>query len=106
MTTVKQQDIRKRIDPIARRSAASLKESLNKRVKFVFVTALECIEMRFGKAFDGYDELRAKILRVGNDAVRAIEEMVDGCNIEKVPVMTVVLSQSDEETERNDDGQN
>lgn len=102
---IKQQDIKKRTDPIARRSASSLKEGVNKRVKFLFVTALELIEVRFGKSFEGYDELRAKILRVGNDVLRSIEEMVDSYNVEKVPEQIVVFTQAAEAEEGRQDGE-
>lgn len=93
----KQENIIKRVDPTAKRSSLALKEALRKRVKFVFVNALELMEIKFGKNFDGYDELRAKILRVGNDAIRTIELTVDGYNVEKVPNTTVVFAQTGDE---------
>lgn len=92
-------DIKKRADAVAIRSANSLKREYSKQITRVFVTALECLEIKFGREFDGYDEIRSKILRTGNDAKRYLEELIDAkYNIEKVPDMTIVSAR----TERRD----
>jgi len=46
-------------------------------IKQVYITALETIELRFGKDFEGFKVIRAKILRAGNDAVRKVESYLD-----------------------------
>ncbi len=62
-----------------RNNAASdlLKIDIEKSIKEVFISALEAVEIRFGSDFEGYQNIRAKILRVGNDAIRNLEELVD-----------------------------
>lgn len=84
-------DVKKVNDAFHRRSSHSLKMEIEAVMKRVFVTALETIEIRFGRTFDGYDELRSKILRTGNDSIRKMQENVDvNYNIEKVPSCTIV----------------
>jgi hypothetical protein len=46
-------------------------------IKAVYKTALDSIELRFGRDFEGFQVLRAKILRAGNDAVRKVEALLD-----------------------------
>ena len=52
-------------------------QNLEKAIKGVFTSCLEAIEIRFGDDFEGYKNLRARILRVGNDAIRDIQDSVD-----------------------------
>jgi len=92
------EDVRKRRDAFSKRSAHSLKRACNKEITRVFVTALECMEIRFGRDFEGYNELRAKILRVGNDSKRRLDEIIEeGFNIEKIPHYTVVMNDGSQE---------
>ena len=46
-------------------------------IKQIYKTALESIELRFGRDFEGFSAMRARILRAGNDAVRKIEAYLD-----------------------------
>lgn len=76
----------KRSDDEAQRSAKLLVDAAERRMKKIFVTALRCVEIRFGKEFDGYGQLRAEILRIGNDMVREFREEVEAkYNVEVVP---------------------
>lgn len=59
-----------------------LKVALETKIKHVFKTSLKCIEIKFGTDFDGYDRMRAEILRVGNNAIRELKEIVDGKGFE------------------------
>jgi hypothetical protein len=98
--------VKKRRDAFSRRSAMSLKREINKQMTHIFVTALECIEIRFGRDFEGYNELRSKILRVGNDSKRNLEQAIDsGFNVEKIPHCTVVNTKGQVKTERSNNGQ-
>lgn len=54
-----------------------LKIEIEKAIKGVFTSCLEAIEIRFGDDFEGYRNLRARVLRVGNDAIRDIKDSVD-----------------------------
>lgn len=54
-----------------------LKAEIERKLKEVFTAALEAIEIRFGTDFDGFKPLRAKILRVGNDAIRDLQDGID-----------------------------
>ena len=84
-------DVRKVNDAFHRRSSHELKMEIEAVMKRVFVTALETVEIRFGRTFDGYDELRSKILRTGNDSIRKMQENVDSnYNVQKVPGCTIV----------------
>lgn len=46
------------------------------KIKHVFKTALRCIEIKFGDEFEGYEQMRSEILRVGNNAIREIRELM------------------------------
>jgi hypothetical protein len=50
-------------------------KALETKIKHVFKTALRCIEIKFGTQFDGYDQMRREILRVGNNAIRELREL-------------------------------
>ena len=54
-----------------------LKVEVEKKIKEVFTSALEAVEIRFGSQFDGFENLRARILRVGNDAIRTLHESIE-----------------------------
>lgn len=60
-----------------RAASDSLKTDIEKEIKCVWIAALEAVEIRFGDDFEGYKNLRARILRVGNDAVRKLKEKVE-----------------------------
>lgn len=53
------------------------KEYIIGNIKAVYKVALDSIELRFGRDFEGFKELRARILRTGNDAIRKIEAVFD-----------------------------
>jgi hypothetical protein len=55
----------------------NLKDYIEGNVKSVWKAALDSIEMRFGKDFEGYKSMRALILRMGNDAIRKIHARID-----------------------------
>lgn len=59
------------------RACELLKQNIKKQIKGVFVNALKCVEIRFGKDFDGYESIRGEILRAGNDAIRNLENLID-----------------------------
>jgi len=76
----------KKRDPMSMRSADNLKRIVERKIKDVYVGALRCIEIKFGKSFEGYDEIRKEILRLGNDANRQFNNVVDNSfNIEQIP---------------------
>ena len=54
-----------------------LNEYIQGNIKAVWKSALDSIEMRFGKDFEGYKAMRARILRIGNDALRKIQARID-----------------------------
>lgn len=84
-------DVKKNNDAFHKRSSSSLKREIKRQIKRVFVSDLELMEIKFGRDFEGYEELRAKILRNGNDAIRYIEELLDrSYNVQKVPDLTFV----------------
>lgn len=58
-------------------SAALLKAEVTKEIKTVFKAALNCLEIRFGTDFEGYEATRAQILRAGNDAIRNVSRIID-----------------------------
>ena len=47
------------------------------QIKLVYKTALESVELRFGRDFEGFQTMRSRILRAGNDAVRKVEALLD-----------------------------
>lgn len=69
-----------------------LKDQISKKVKGVFKTCLDRIELVFGTEFDEYEILRKQILRAGNDAIRDLHEQIDRAyKIEKLPVTVVKI---------------
>jgi len=54
-----------------------LKKYISGNIKSVYKTALDSIELRFGRDFEGFKEMRKTILRSGNDAIRKIESLID-----------------------------
>ena len=79
-------DIEKREDSYAIRSKANLKAINYKLMKSIFVGALRTFEMKFGKDFEGHDQVKSEVFRLGNDAVREFERILDDFfNIEEVP---------------------
>jgi len=80
----------KKTDVYSVRSARSLQSFIDRRIKNVFKTALKCVEIKFGKDFEGYEKIRAEILRAGNDGIRQIKEAIDEqFNVEELPVVSV-----------------
>lgn len=57
--------------------ADRIKKAVETKIKHVFKTSLKSIEIKFGDKFDGYDQMRAEILRVGNNAIRELKELVN-----------------------------
>lgn len=71
-----------------------LKDQIDKKIKGVFKTCLDRIELVFGKEFDEYEILRKQILRAGNDAIRDLQEQIDRAyRIEKLPVTVVKIEE-------------
>ncbi len=84
-------DVKKIRDAFHRRSQVSLEREVNRQIKRVFVSTLELIEIKFGTDFAGYEELRAKILRTGNDSIRYVGDLLNkSYNVQKVPDVTIV----------------
>jgi hypothetical protein len=80
------QEIEKKVDMYSIKSANLLKTLVEKEIKGVFKNALRCIEMRFGRDFEGFETIRRDILRSGNDSIRKVSEMIDGnFNVEQIP---------------------
>lgn len=78
--------INKKNDSYSLKSSNELKTIINKEIKKVFVECLKCIEIKFGDKFDGYDQIRKTILRIGNDSIRDLSEKIDkSYNIERIP---------------------
>lgn len=90
----------KKTDNISIKAANLLKAQVAKEIKNVFITALRCIEMRFGRNFEGFESIRSEILRAGNEAIRQSEIVIDnGYNVEIVPqVLTINFSGSGKAT--------
>lgn len=95
--------INKKEDLYTVKSRNELKSLAYAQIKRVFVKALKCIEIKFGKNFDGYLDMRAEILRAGNDAYRLISETIDSdFNIEKIPnILTIRFGKDEDEGEGN-----
>lgn len=96
------QNIDKKSDSRSLLHEARLCTAIEKRIKKVFVTALKCVEIKFGKEFPGYEELRAEILREGNDAIRDLRELINRAyNIEEVPqeVLTIKFAGKENDNE-------
>lgn len=69
-----------------------LKDQISKKIKSVFKTCLDRIELVFGTEFDEYEILRKQILRAGNDSIRDLHEQIDRAyRIEKLPVTVVKI---------------
>jgi hypothetical protein len=94
----------KKLDNVSLRATALLKAQMAKQIKNVFITALRCIEMRFGRNFEGFESIRSEILRAGNEAIRQVEVVIDnGYNVEIVPeVLTINFSGIGKATGGND----
>lgn len=58
-------------------SPQAIKDAIQTKVKHVFKTSLKCIEIKFGNEFEGYDQMRSEILRVGNNAIRELKELIN-----------------------------
>lgn len=87
--------VEKRTDNYSVRSEQSLKLHAKKTITSVFVQALKCIELKFGKNFEGYEQLRSEILRAGNNAIRDLSDVIGlRFNVEEIPeVLTVRFKQ-------------
>ncbi len=73
-------------------SDMSLQSAVRKAISEVFKTALQCIEIKFGKDFEGYDELRKRILDVGNENIRKLERIItEDFNTNKLPDEMVTI---------------
>jgi hypothetical protein len=69
-----------------------LKDQISKKIKTVFKTCLDRIELVFGTDFEEHEILRKQILRAGNDAIRDLHEQIDRAyKIEKLPVTVVKI---------------
>lgn len=84
-------EIEKKDDAYSRKSSEALQELVGQSIKKVFVGCLNAIEMKFGKNFDGYDILRANVLRLGNDSIREIQDKIgEDFNVEMIPdILTI-----------------
>jgi hypothetical protein len=91
--------IEKNNEAHAIRSAAVLKSDVAKEITKVFGTALRCIEIKFGRHFEGFEVLRAEILRSGNDSIRKIGDVIDNrYNVEMIPeIVTINFSNKEKE---------
>lgn len=79
-------EVEKNYDPYFVRSNRFLQQIADKCLRKVFVNCLNIVEMKWGKHFDGYEEVRANILRTGNDAVRDLCKTIEeDFNIESIP---------------------
>ena len=54
-------------------------------VKSTFVGSLRTIETRLGRTFPAFDGIRSEILRIGNDSIRELHNILDRFNVEQVP---------------------
>lgn len=90
--------IERRNDQTATRGAHLLKDLVEKKIRKVFVNSLRIIEMKWGKNFDGYEEIRAEILRNGNDAVRDARKLIsERFNVEEISDVETVVFKNNEE---------
>ncbi len=63
-----------------------LKKVVESKIKNVFFTSLRTIELAFGTDFDEYEKMRSEILRVGNNSIREIKELINAeFGIEEAP---------------------
>jgi len=58
-------------------SDKKLNSFIERKIRKLFRTFLECVEMRFGDDFDGFGAIRSKVLRSGNDTIRDIKELIE-----------------------------
>lgn len=65
--------------------STDMKVRTKKIITRVFVESLKYIEIKFGTDFDGYEEIRSAILRIGNDAIRDMHTEIDNYKIERLP---------------------
>lgn len=93
----------KKTDSRSTECSDKLKTLVRNTIKKVFVNSLKVIEIRFGKDFNGYVQLRSEILRTGNDAIRDIEDIIEQhFNIEEIPeVLTIKFKQGKAKGEEN-----
>ena len=71
-------------DPYLDKSREHLRFLLYNQLKSVFVGSLNAVENKLGKNFPAYSQLRAEILRIGNDKIREMHEMLNEFNIEAI----------------------
>lgn len=71
-------------DPYLNKSKDHLRYLLYNQIKNTFVGSLSAVENKLGKDFSLYPQLRAEILRVGNNEIRKMHKILDSFNIEAV----------------------
>lgn len=71
-------------DPYLNKSKEHLRFLLYNQIKSVFVGSLNAVENKLGKSFPAYDQLRAEILRIGNDRIRDMHEILNDFNVEAI----------------------
>jgi len=71
-------------DPYLDKSREHLRFLLYNQLKSVFVGSLNAVENKLGKNFPAYSQLRAEILRIGNDKIRDMHEILSEFNIEAI----------------------
>jgi len=69
-------------DPYLTKSKDHLRYLLYNQIKNVFVGSLSAIENKMGRDFPLYPQLRAEILRLGNNEVRKMHQILDSFNVE------------------------
>ena len=84
-------EIIKKTDQYSVRSEEELKTITNKLIKSVFVGALKSIELKFGKEFNGHDQIKSEIFRIGNNAIRDFDQLVTNYfNVEQIPAVLYI----------------
>lgn len=61
---------------MSQEKAEKISRAVETKTKHLFKTALRCIEIKFGDNFEGYDRMRSEILRVGNNTIRELKELI------------------------------
>lgn len=97
-------DIEESRHPYDLKSKEWLREHLYQIIKSVFVGSLRAVETRLGDGFEGYKGLRSDVLRLGNDALRAMHEGLDVVNVEFIPITEEFKCDGREQVRRSKDG--
>lgn len=92
-------DINRHDDEYSLYSKEKLKKSTAYKMKEIYKAMLDYAELTWGRDAEGFDTLRSKVLGVGNDKIRQMEDEIDEFyNIEFIP-QTITMKVKEKELE-------